>query len=154
LTHFDPIQLKVVARAALLVALPFFMSFMLFFAERYILLFTFAFTGAFCFIVGVEFLAHTGYLAGLKSILDGNKYHPVIYTITRNVIVLIVMIGVLFLISFGWQYMFNSGMKFGVNFKEEEKKPKKEKKKDKKADGPGDPGKIDHSQPTVEAQDK
>jgi hypothetical protein len=133
------------------------MSFLLFFAERYVLLFTFAFTGAFCFIVGVEFLAHTGYLAGLKSILDGNKYHPVIYTITRNVIVLIVMISVLFLISFGWQYMFNSGMKFGVNFKEEEKKPKKDKKKDKKDkkdDGPGEPGKIDHSQPTVEAQDK
>jgi hypothetical protein len=111
---------QVVARAAFMVALPFFMSFITFFAERYVLLFTFAFVGSYCFIVGVEFLAHTGYLAGIKSLLDGNAYHQVVYTISRNVIILICFIVILFAISFGWQFMYNKGQKFGVIFSQEE----------------------------------
>ncbi|KAI8641658.1 hypothetical protein BD408DRAFT_483254 [Parasitella parasitica] len=107
---------QAVARAALLIALSFFMSFITFFAERYVLLFTFAFAGSYCFIVGIDFLAHTGYLAGAKSILDGNQYHKVVYALTRNVIILIAFIPIIFAISFGWQFMYNRGQMFGVVF--------------------------------------
>ncbi|CAO3625500.1 unnamed protein product [Mucor hiemalis] len=136
---------QVVARAALLVALPFFMSFITFFAERYVLLFSFAFVGSYCFIVGVEFLAHTGYLAGIKSILDGNQYHQVVYVITRNVIILIAFIPIIFLISFGWQFMYNKGQKFGVIFVEEKKDGGKEEK-----GGAGDPGEVNKDEPHIE----
>ncbi|KAG2231988.1 hypothetical protein BDF21DRAFT_364357 [Thamnidium elegans] len=136
---------QVVARAALLVALPFFISFVTFFAEQYVLLFTFAFVGSYCFIVGVEFLAHTGYLAGIKSILDGNPYHQVVYVISRNVIILIAFIPILFLISFGWQFMYNKGQKFGVIFVEEKPAAKAAPK-----DGPGDPGPVKKDEPHIE----
>jgi hypothetical protein len=116
---------QVVARAAFLVALPFFMSFITFFAERYVLLFTFSFVGSYCFIVGVEFLAHTGYLAGIKTILDGNPYHQVVYTISRNVLILISFIPILFAISFGWQFMYNKGQKFGVIFAQQQQEAPK-----------------------------
>lgn len=152
---------QVVARAAFLVAFPFFISFITFFAERYVLLFTFSFVGSYCFIVGIEFLAHTGYLAGIKSILDGNQYHRVVYTIPRNVIILIAFIPIIFLISFAWQFMYNKGQKFGVVFVEdvEEKGGKKEgggggaKEEKPKGDGPGDPGKVDKSKPHIETKD-
>ncbi|KAI8082008.1 uncharacterized protein B0P05DRAFT_468413 [Gilbertella persicaria] len=149
----DLLITQVVARAAFLVALPVFMSFITFFAERYVLLFTFAFTGSCCFIVGIEFLAHTGYLAGIKSILDGNRYHRVVYSINTKVIVLIVFIGVVFLISFAWQYTYNKGQKFGVIFIEEVKEVK-ENPASKEEEGPGDPGKFDETQPHVEEQPK
>ncbi|OBZ88742.1 hypothetical protein A0J61_03204 [Choanephora cucurbitarum] len=152
----DLLITQVVARAAFLVALPVFMSFVTFFAERYILLFTFAFTGAYCFIVGIEFLAHTGYLAGIKSILDGNPYHRVVYSINTKIIVLIVFIGITFLISFAWQFMYNRGQKFGVVFVEvkETKEVKQAPPPESKKDGPGDPGKVDKSEPHIEEQPK
>ncbi|KAI9358391.1 hypothetical protein BD770DRAFT_343737 [Pilaira anomala] len=143
---------NVVARAALLVALPFFMSFITYFAEVYVLLFTFSFVGAYCFIVGVEFLAHTGYLAGIKSILDGNPYHQVVYVISKNVIILIVFIGILFLISFGWQFTYNKGQKFGVLITETP--VPNEKPAAKKEEGPGEPGKVDKEKPHIEEEKK
>lgn len=142
---------QVVARAALLVAVPFFLSFITFFAERYVLLFTFAFVGSYCFIVGVEFLAHTGYLAGIKSILDGNPYHQVVYTISRNVIILIVFIPIIFVISFGWQFMYNKGQKFGVIFVEEKKGGGKEEKGGHDDDGPGE---VNKDEPHIEEEEK
>lgn len=151
---------QVVARAAFLVAVPFFVSFITFFAERYVLLFTFSFVGSYCFIVGIEFLAHTGYLAGIKSILDGNPYHQVVYEVPRNVIILIVFIQVIFLMSFAWQFMYNQGQKFGVVFVEEVEEKgghtegDKGDDKDKSAkDGPGDPGKVNKDEPHIETKD-
>ncbi|KAG0741011.1 hypothetical protein G6F57_008068 [Rhizopus arrhizus] len=107
---------QVPARAALLVALPVFFSFITFFVERYVLLFSFAFLGSYLFMVGVDLLAHTGYLAGLKSVLDGNGYHRVIYIIQSKTLAIIIMIPILWLFSFVWQYMYNKDMKFGVIF--------------------------------------
>ncbi|KAI9472204.1 MAG: hypothetical protein EXX96DRAFT_583255 [Benjaminiella poitrasii] len=137
----DLLITQVVARAALLVALPVFMTFVTFFAEQYILLFTFAFSGSYCFVVGIEFLAHTGYLAGIKSVLDGNPYHRVIYAISRNVIIMIAFIPIIFLISFIWQYMYNRGQKFGVIFVEE-KPPEAGKAKE-------DPGPVNKDEPHI-----
>ncbi|RCH87527.1 hypothetical protein CU098_010120, partial [Rhizopus stolonifer] len=106
----------IAARAALMVALPVFLSFITFFVERYVLLFSFAFVGSYCFMTGVDLLAHTGYLAGAKTLLDGNGYHRVVYEISRKVLAIIIMIPILWLISFGWQFVYNKNMKFGVVF--------------------------------------
>lgn len=86
-----------------------------FFAERYVILFATSFTGAFIFIVGVDFMAHTNYIAGLKSILDQNELHRVVYDIVTKTYVMMAMIILLFLISFGWQFVYNKGRSFGVN---------------------------------------
>ncbi|KAI9263058.1 hypothetical protein BY458DRAFT_540727 [Sporodiniella umbellata] len=107
---------QIAARAALLVALPVFLSFITFFAERYVLLFSFAFTGAYSFMTGVDLLAHTGYLAGIKTLLDGNGYHRVIYRISRSTLAVIIVIPIIWLISFAWQFVYNKDMKFGVIF--------------------------------------
>ncbi|ORE08092.1 hypothetical protein BCV72DRAFT_204219 [Rhizopus microsporus var. microsporus] len=107
---------QVPARAALMVSLPVFFSFLTFFAERYVLLFSFAFVGSYIFMIGVDFLAHTGYLAGVKKILDGNPYHQVIYQINSKVLAIIILIPIIWLISFIWQYTYNRDMKFGVVF--------------------------------------
>lgn len=138
-----------VARAAFMVALSFFMSLVTFFAEKYVLLFTFSWVGSYCFIVGIEFLAHTGYLAGIKSILDGNRYHQVVYTISRNVIILIAFIPIIFLISFAWQYVYNRNLKFGVIYVVEEKKSDGGGSKG-GGDGPGDPGPVNKDEPHIE----
>lgn len=99
-----------------MVSLPVFFSFLTFFAERYVLLFSFAFVGSYIFMVGVDFLAHTGYLAGVKKVLDGNPYHQVIYQINSKVLAIIILIPIIWLISFIWQYTYNRDMKFGVVF--------------------------------------
>lgn len=134
-----------VARAAFMVALAFFMSLITFFAEKYVLLLTFSWVGAYCFLVGIEFLAHTGYLAGIKSILDGNKYHQVVYTISTKTIVLIAFIPIVFLISFAWQYTYNKNLKFGVIYVVEEKKIESAGGHD----GPGDPGPVNKDEPHI-----
>ncbi|CDH51239.1 hypothetical protein RO3G_10694 [Lichtheimia corymbifera JMRC:FSU:9682] len=104
-----------VPRACFLVAISLFVAAVTFFVERYVILFATAFTGAFSFIVGVDFLAHTNYIAGLKSILDQNKLHRVEYHIETKTYVMMAMIILLFLISFGWQFVYNKGRSFGVN---------------------------------------
>ncbi|CEP08201.1 hypothetical protein [Parasitella parasitica] len=142
--------IQVVVRAALLIALSFFMSFITFFAERYVLLFTFAFAGSYCFIVGIDFMAHTGYLAGAKSILDGNQYHQVVYTMTKNVIILIAFIPIIFAISFGWQFMYNKGQMFGVVFVAPEPKGGHEAAPSPVLIGEhGEPGPVDECQPHI-----
>ncbi|KAI7904094.1 uncharacterized protein BX663DRAFT_432763 [Cokeromyces recurvatus] len=142
----DLLITQTVARAALLVALPVFICFITFFAEQYVLLFTFAFTGAYCFVVGIDFLAHTGYLAGIKTILDGNPYHRVLYLFTRNVIIMIAFIPVIFIISFIWQYMYNRGQKFGVIFVGTENPEAGNNKEDHHA---GDPGPVNKDEPHI-----
>lgn len=104
-----------VPRACFLVAISLFMAAITFFAERYVILFATSFTGAFIFIVGVDFMAHTNYIAGLKSILDQNELHRVVYDIVTKTYVMMAMIILLFLISFGWQFVYNKGRSFGVN---------------------------------------
>ncbi|KAI9267973.1 hypothetical protein BDA99DRAFT_504536 [Phascolomyces articulosus] len=104
-----------VARACFLVAISLFFAGVVFFAERYLVLFATSFTGAFIFIVGIDLLSHSGYIAGLKSILDQNPLHRVKYTIDRKVYAMMAVIIVLFLISIGWQFFYNRGRDFGVN---------------------------------------
>lgn len=106
------------ARACFLVALAFLFACITFFLERHVVLFATSFVGAFIFIVGIDMLAHTGYLAGTKSILDKNTLHRVKYDIDSKVYAMLAMTIVLFLIAFGWQYMYNRGRHFGVNFVE------------------------------------
>ncbi|KAG2218714.1 hypothetical protein INT45_002422 [Circinella minor] len=111
----DLVITQVVPRACFLVAISLFFAGVVFFAERYLVLFATSFTGSFIFIVGIDFLTHTGYIAGLKSILDQNSLHRVKYTIDRKVYAMMAVIIVLFLISFGWQFFYNRGREFGVN---------------------------------------
>ncbi|KAI9491048.1 hypothetical protein BDB00DRAFT_834981 [Zychaea mexicana] len=104
-----------VPRACFLVAISLFFAAITFFGERYVVLFATSFTGAYIFIVGIDFLTHTGYIAGVKSVLDQNPLHRVKYTIDRKVYGMMAVIIVLFLISFGWQFFYNRGRDFGVN---------------------------------------
>ena len=69
------------------------------------LLFSTSFAGAYVFFVGIDFLAHTGYLSGIKNMLDSTHNAP--YDITTQVYVLLVMTSVLCLISLAWQHIFS-----------------------------------------------
>lgn len=115
LTFFSHL-LQNVARACFLVAISFFMACVTFFLERYVILFATSFTGSYIFFLGIDFLTHTGYLAGVKKILDNNALHRVTYTLNSRVYALLSMTIVLFLISFAWQYLYNRNREFGVNF--------------------------------------
>ncbi|ORY91069.1 hypothetical protein BCR43DRAFT_498454 [Syncephalastrum racemosum] len=104
-----------VARACYLVAISVFMACATFFLERYVILFSTSFTGAYIFIVGIDFLVHTGYLAGIKRILDHNPLHEVTYTITGKVKAMLAVTIVLAVLSLGWQSLYNRRRAFGVN---------------------------------------
>ncbi|KAI8142446.1 hypothetical protein BJV82DRAFT_614930 [Fennellomyces sp. T-0311] len=112
----DLVITQEVARACFLVAISLFVAAITFFIERYVILFSTSFTGAYIFIVGIDILSHSGYVAGIKSILDRNILHRVKYTIDRRVYAMMAVIIVLFLISIGWQYFYNRNRDFGVNF--------------------------------------
>ena len=99
-----------------MVAISLFVAAITFFIERYVVLFSTSFTGSFIFIVGIDFLSHSGYIAGIKSVLDRNEMHRVKYTIDKKVYGMMAVIIVLFLISLGWQYFYNRNRGFGVNF--------------------------------------
>lgn len=86
-----------------------------FFLERYVILFSTSFTGAYIFIIGIDFLVHTGYLAGIKRILDHNPLHEVTYTITGKVKAMLAVTIVLAVLSLGWQFLYNRHRAFGVN---------------------------------------
>ncbi|KAI9496604.1 hypothetical protein BDB00DRAFT_807993 [Zychaea mexicana] len=101
----DNVITQQVARACFLAVLPIFMAAISFMAQHYLLLFSTAFAGSYAFIVGIDFLAHTGYLSGIKRMLD--QTHDAPYYLSTHVYVLLVMTGVICLISFGWQYFYN-----------------------------------------------
>ena len=95
------------ARACFLAVLPIFMTAVTFMAQHYMLLFSTAFAGSYVFIVGIDFLAHTGYLTGIKGILD--RTHQAPYYISTHVYVMLATTIALCLISLGWQHFRNKG---------------------------------------------
>ncbi|KAI9268277.1 hypothetical protein BDA99DRAFT_505358 [Phascolomyces articulosus] len=95
-----------VVRACFLAVLPLFMTALTFMTQHYVLLFSTALAGSFTFIIGIDFLTHTGYLSGIKGVLDHTHQAP--YIITTHVYVMLSMVIVLCLISCGWQYFHNS----------------------------------------------
>ncbi|KAI8139597.1 hypothetical protein BJV82DRAFT_626691 [Fennellomyces sp. T-0311] len=101
----DNVITQGVARAVFLAVLPLFMACVTYFAQQYMLLFSTSFAGAYVFIVGIDFLAHTGYLSGIKNMLDDTHDAP--YYISTRVYVMLVMTSVLCLTSLGWQYFYN-----------------------------------------------
>ncbi|KAI9323349.1 hypothetical protein BX666DRAFT_1885967 [Dichotomocladium elegans] len=85
------------------------------FTERHVILKSTSFTGAFIFIVGVDCLAHIGYLSGVIQLFDRNPHHErAAYEIDGRIYGLMVGIILLFLVSFAWQFFFNLGKRFGV----------------------------------------
>ncbi|KAG2223995.1 hypothetical protein INT45_009581 [Circinella minor] len=103
----DHVITQDVARACFLAVLPIFMTAITFMAKHYMLLFSTAFAGSYIFIVGIDLLAHTGYLTGIKGILD--RTHQTPYDISTHVYAMLAMTIVLCLISLGCQYFFNKG---------------------------------------------
>lgn len=107
---------SLVARACFLAAMCVAFAAMTFFLERYVILFATSFVGAYLFFVGVDVLARTGYVAGIRSIIDRNPLHAVHYSLGRNVYLLLAFTIVLFFISFAWQSLINHGRYFGIRY--------------------------------------
>jgi hypothetical protein len=107
---------NLVARACFLAAMCVAFAAMTFFLERYVILFATSFVGAYLFFVGVDVLARTGYVAGIRSIIDRNPLHAVHYSLGRDVYILLAFTIVLFLISFAWQSLINHGRYFGIRY--------------------------------------
>ena len=96
--------------------------------ESYTIIFATSFTGAYLFILGLDFFAHTGFINALLLIFDGNPNHYNAYIMNRPVIVMLAFVIVLTLISAGWQYYWNMKKEtrlFGVNVVKEEKPEEK-----------------------------
>ena len=72
--------------------------------DQYTVLFFISMAGAYTFIVGTDFLAHTGYISGVKQILDHNDKSR--YNIDARVYVMLVITAVICIISFIWQYLY------------------------------------------------
>ncbi|KAI8334980.1 hypothetical protein BC941DRAFT_430888 [Chlamydoabsidia padenii] len=107
---------NLVARACFLAGMCVVFAALTFFLERYVILFATSFVGAYLFFVGVDVLARTGYVAGIRSIIDRNPLHTVHYVLDRDVYLLLAFTIVLFLISFGWQALINHGRYFGIRY--------------------------------------
>ncbi|CAO3596887.1 unnamed protein product [Absidia cylindrospora] len=112
----DLVIVSLVARACFLAAMCVAFACLTFFLERYVILFSTSFVGAFIFFVGVDVLARTGYVTGIRSIIDRNPLHTVHYELDRNVYILLAFTIVLFLISFAWQSLMNRGRYFGIRY--------------------------------------
>ncbi|KAI9272963.1 hypothetical protein BDA99DRAFT_499644 [Phascolomyces articulosus] len=98
--------------------------------ESYVIIFSTSFTGAYLFILGLDFFAHTGFINALLLIFDGNPNHYNAYIMNRPVIVMLAFVVVLTLFSAGGQYYWNLIKEkrwFGVNAVKEEAKPPAEK---------------------------
>jgi hypothetical protein len=96
----------------------FLFSASIYLAERYVILFSLAFAGAYMFIFGLDLFIHTGFVNAAREILDHNGCHFITYRITTGVYVMLAMVIVLTLLSFGWQYYWNiivMHRAFGVN---------------------------------------
>ncbi|KAJ2959261.1 hypothetical protein NQZ79_g5224 [Umbelopsis isabellina] len=87
-------------------------------AERYVILFSLSFSGAYMFILGLDLFIHTGFINAPRSILDHNPCHSITYRMTTGVYVMLAMVIVLTLLAFCWQYYWNVMIMnrcFGVN---------------------------------------
>ncbi|KAI7850036.1 hypothetical protein BDC45DRAFT_539576 [Circinella umbellata] len=75
--------------------------------ESYTIIFATSFTGAYLFILGLDFFAHTGFINAILLIFDANPNHFNAYIMNRPVIVMLAFVIVLTLCSVGWQYYWN-----------------------------------------------
>ena len=98
--------------------------------ESYTIIFSTSFTGAYLFILGLDFFAHTGFINAMLLIFDGNPNHYNVYIMNRPVIIMLAFVVVLLLASMGWQYYWNmvkNKRYFGINVEEEKPAPPPEK---------------------------
>lgn len=98
------VLLKHVGRVCFIALLPLVTMAITWISDYYAVLFFVSMTGAYTFIVGIDFLAHTGYISGVKQILDHNDISQ--YSIDARVYVMLVITAVICILSFIWQYIF------------------------------------------------
>ncbi|SAM04311.1 hypothetical protein [Absidia glauca] len=115
------IQIQV-ARICFIVGLGVVLAFAVYLLEVYILIFCTSFLGAYLFIMGLDFFAHTGFVNAWRLIFDGNPTHYNAYIIWIPTYVMLAFVMVLCLASMGWQYYWNVmklKRRFGVHVAEE-----------------------------------
>jgi hypothetical protein len=98
--------------------LVFLFSGFIYLAERYVILFSLSFSGAYMFIIGLDLFLHAGFINAARMILDHNACHVSTYRITAGVYVMLSTVIILTLLAFGWQYYWNIIVMhryFGVN---------------------------------------
>ncbi|KAI8343181.1 hypothetical protein BC941DRAFT_410630 [Chlamydoabsidia padenii] len=111
------IQIKV-ARICFTVGLGVVLAFAVYLLEMYILIFCTSFLGAYLFIMGLDFFAHTGFVNAWRLLFDGNPNHYNAYIIWIPTYVMMAMVIFLCLVSMGWQYYWNVmklNRRFGVH---------------------------------------
>lgn len=94
------------------------MAILVFLLESYIIIFATSFTGAYLFMLGLDFFVHTGFINAILLIYDGNSNHYNAYIMNRPVYIMLAFVAVLCVISFIWQYYWNvykNQRYFGIN---------------------------------------
>ncbi|KAI9244331.1 hypothetical protein EDC94DRAFT_638038 [Helicostylum pulchrum] len=110
-----------------------------FFSLRPMLFFATSFVGAYIFMFGVDCLSRSGLIAGPQVLLNRNPSHNIEYAMNKIVYVMLAMIIVMFLISMGWQMLFNAAHHLGMHIVAAAKgKPAHEEAKE-EGDGGGRP---------------
>ncbi|KAI9029104.1 hypothetical protein CLU79DRAFT_737582 [Phycomyces nitens] len=72
--------------------------------ERVAIMVATSFTGSFLFFVGFDMVIHTGYLAGIKSVLDWNPQHQISYILNLATHILLLGTVAITCVSFMWQH--------------------------------------------------
>ncbi|CDS03828.1 hypothetical protein LRAMOSA06783 [Lichtheimia ramosa] len=111
------IQIKV-ARICFIIGMGVIMIILVVLVESYAIVFATSFTGAYLFILGLDFFVHTGFINAMLLIFDDNPNHYNVYIMNRPVIVMLAFVTVLTLFSAGWQYYWNfikNKRFFGIN---------------------------------------
>ncbi|CAO3588174.1 unnamed protein product [Absidia cylindrospora] len=96
-----------VAQICFIVGVGMVAAILVYLLETYIIILATAFTGAYLFLFGLDFFAHTGMLNAWLLIFDANPNHFNSYMIQRSVLVMLSFVAVMFLGSTGWQYYWN-----------------------------------------------
>ncbi|KAI8072953.1 hypothetical protein BC940DRAFT_292019 [Gongronella butleri] len=107
-----------VARICFTVGMGVLWAFAIYLLELYAVIISTAFTGAYLFIMGLDFFAHTAFVNAWRYFFDGNKFHYNAYIINMQTYIMLSFVIVLTLISVGWQYYWNVmklERRFGVN---------------------------------------
>ncbi|KAJ8656807.1 hypothetical protein O0I10_007404 [Lichtheimia ornata] len=100
----DLVITQPVGRACFIALLPLLTTAITWTLDQYAVLFFVSMTGAYTFIVGIDFLAHTGYISGVKQILDHNDVSQ--YNIDARVYVMLVITAVACILSLIWQHLY------------------------------------------------
>ncbi|KAI8340135.1 hypothetical protein BC941DRAFT_241002 [Chlamydoabsidia padenii] len=100
------IQIQI-ARICFIVGLGVVLAFAVYLLECYIIIFSTSFLGAYLFIMGLDFFAHTGFVNAWRLIFDGNPNHYNAYIIGIPTYVMMAFVIFLCLVSMGWQYYWN-----------------------------------------------